>query len=94
MRISRTKVQPGDIKLTPEEVEASIVGRRRELASLIQAGLKVGADLSAREAGRRAFAEFMKLMPATEPPGRVAGPTSGQLMFAGAKRKRLRSATV
>jgi hypothetical protein len=94
MRISRTKVEPGSMKLTSDDVEASIAGRRRELAALIQAGLKVGADLSAREAGRRAFTEFMKLEPAAQPPGAVAVGTSGQLIFTAAKRKRIRSAAI
>jgi hypothetical protein len=94
MRISRAKIQkiePSDIKLVPEDAEQSLAGRRQELAALIQAALKVGADLSAREAGRRAFSEFMKLVPGTQAANSVAVAASGQVMFTGPKRKRIRA---
>jgi hypothetical protein len=94
MRISNPKIVSSDITLTPEDTEASLAGRRKELAALIQAALKVGSDLSAREAGRRAFAEFMKLVPNAQPANAVAVATSGQVMFTGAKRKKMRGAVV
>jgi hypothetical protein len=92
MRISRDKLLSDPIRLPPEEVETSIAGRKKELGALIQAALKVGADLAAREAGRRAFAEFVKLDRDLQPSTNVAVGASGQVMFAAPKRRKLRAA--
>jgi hypothetical protein len=94
MRISSPKIVASAITLPADSAEASMAGRRKELAALIQAALKVGSDLPAREAGRRAFAEFMKLMPGVQPANAVAVAASGQVMFTGAKRKKIRGAVV
>lgn len=88
MRISRTKVPTSDIALPPEGVETSLAARRRKLAGQIQAALKVGADLPAREAGRRAFSEFMKLLPELQPAPQLALASPAQVMFTAPKRKR------
>ena len=94
MRISNPKILASAITLAPEDAEASMLGRRKELAALIQAALKVGSDLPSREAGRRAFAEFMKLVPGVHPANAVAVAASGQVMFTSPKRKKLRGAIV
>jgi hypothetical protein len=94
MRISSPKIVSSAITLPADGAEASMAGRRKELAALIQAAQNVGADLPAREAGRRAFAEFMRLVPGTQPANAVAVAASGQVMFTGAKRKKMRSAVV
>lgn len=86
MRISNPKMVASAIAVPVPDAEASIAGRRKELAALIQAALKVGADLSTRDAGRRAFSEFMKLVPVA-PSAEVTA--SGQaVIFAEAKRKK------
>jgi hypothetical protein len=92
MRISRDKSLSDPIRLAPDEVQTSIVGRKKELAALIQAALKVGADLSARESGRRAFAEFIKLDRDLQPAPTVALAPSGQVLFAAPKRRKMRAA--
>ena len=92
MSISRDKSSPEPILLAPEEVQTSIEGRKRELGALIQAALKVGADLSAREAGRRAYAEFVKLDRDLQPAPAISVASSGQLIFAATKRRRVRPA--
>jgi hypothetical protein len=94
MRISNPKILSSDITLPVDDAEASMAGRRKELAALIQAALKVGSDLPSREAGRRAFAEFMKLVPGAQPANAVAVAASGQVMFTGPKRKKMRGAVV
>jgi hypothetical protein len=89
VRISRDKPLPDPIRLPPDEVQTSIEGRKRELGLLIQAALKVGADLAAREAGRRAYAEFVKLdRDLQQPSPTVPVADSGQLLFADVKRRR------
>jgi hypothetical protein len=90
MRISRDKHLADMIQLPPEEVATSISGRKKELAALIQAALKVGADLSAREAGRRAYAEFAKLDHDLQPVTNAPVAPSGQVMFTVPKRRRMR----
>ena len=92
MRISRDKSLSDPIRLPPGHIEASIEGRKRELGLLIQAALKVGADLAAREAGRRAYAEFVKLDRDLQPVPSVSGADSSQLLFADVKRRRVRAA--
>ncbi|MCB8880159.1 hypothetical protein ACELLULO517_07935 [Acidisoma cellulosilytica] len=92
MRISNPKIVSSAITLTPADADASMAGRRKELAALIQAALKVGSDLPSREAGRRAFAEFMKLVPGVQPANAIAVAASGQVLFTGAKRKKMRGA--
>jgi len=94
MRISTPKIVSSAITVAPEDAEASIAGRRKELAALIQAALKVGADLASREAGRRAFSEFMKLVPDSQPASGVELAASGQVMFTVPKRKKMRGAIV
>jgi hypothetical protein len=91
MSISRDKPPSEAIRLAPEEIQTSIVGRKKELGALIQAALKVGADLSAREAGRRAFAEFIKLDRDLQPATNIAVAASGQVLFAAPKRRKLRA---
>jgi hypothetical protein len=92
MSISRDKPMSDAIRLAPDEIQTSIVGRKKELGALIQAALKVGADLSAREAGRRAFAEFIKLDRDLQPAPTVALADTGQVLFAAPKRRKLRAA--
>jgi hypothetical protein len=94
MRISRDKLLSDPIQIAPEEVQSSIGGRKKELAALIQGALKVGADLSAREAGRRAFAEFVKLTPDLQPATGVSVAATGQVLFTATKRRRVRPAAV
>jgi len=91
MRISRDKAQMAAIELPPGDIEASLLSRKKELAVILQAALKVGADYPAREAGRRALAELMKLDPELQPPAVGIAP-SGQVMFAAQKRRRMRAA--
>jgi hypothetical protein len=91
MRISREKSLSDPIELPPPDLQTSIEGRKKELGALIQAALKVGADLSAREAGRRAYAEFVKLDRDLQPAPAVSVASSGQLIFAAAKRRRVRA---
>jgi hypothetical protein len=79
------------IRLTAQDIPASIEDRKKELGALIQAALKVGADLGAREAGRRAYAELAKLDKDLQPASAVAVASSGQLLFAAAKRRRARA---
>jgi hypothetical protein len=88
MRISRDKSLSDPIRLPPTEIPTSIEGRKRELGALIQAALKVGADLAAREAGRRAYAEFIKLDRDLQPTPTVSVASSGQLLFVETKRRR------
>lgn len=93
MRISRDKAQMAAIELPPGDIEASLLSRKKELAVILQAALKVGADYPAREAGRRALAELMKLDPELQPPAAGVGiAPSGQVMFAAQKRRRMRAA--
>lgn len=93
MRISRDKASVAGIELAPEEVEASLANRKRELAMIIQAALKVGADYPAREFGRKAVSELMKLDPDLQPaPGGATIAASGQVMFSAQKRRRMRAA--
>ena len=91
MRISRDKSLTDPIRLPPSDIQRSIEGRKKELGALIQAALKVGADLSAREAGRRAYAEFAKLDRDLQPTPSVTVATSGQLLFTDPKRRRVRA---
>ena len=91
MRISRDKSLAEPIGLPPGDIQRSIEGRKKELGALIQAALKVGADLSAREAGRRAYAEFAKLDRDLQPTPSVTVASSGQLLFADTKRRRVRA---
>lgn len=93
MRISRDKAQMAAIELPPGDLEASLLNRKKELAAVLQAALKVGADYPAREAGRRALAELMKLDPDLQPaPTGVGIAPTGQVMFAAQKRRRMRAA--
>jgi hypothetical protein len=92
MRISRDKRLSDPIQLAPDEVQTSIEGRKKELGALIQAALKVGSDLAAREAGRRAYAEFVKLDRDLQPAAPVSVAPSGQVLFAAPKRRRMRAA--
>jgi hypothetical protein len=66
-RLLRPKV-PG----SPNEAKIEI--RKRELAATVQKALKVGASLEAREAGRKAFSEFMKFV--TDPTHTEESPKS------------------
>ena len=91
MRISRDKSLSDPIRLAPHEIQTSIEGRKKELGVLIQAALKVGADLAAREAGRRAYAEFAKLDKDLQPAPNVSVAASGQLLFTETKRRRVRA---
>ncbi len=91
MRILREKRLSDPIQLPAEAVSLPTNGRKRELAALIQAALKVGADLSARDAGRRAFAELLKLDRDLQPAPAVTLAPAGQVMFAAPKRRRMRA---
>jgi hypothetical protein len=91
VRISRDKSLSEPIQLPAADIQASIEGRKKELGVLIQAALKVGADLAAREAGRRAYAEFVKLDKDLQPVTTVSVADSGQLLFAETKRRRVRT---
>ncbi len=90
MRISAVKSLSDPIRLPQEDIQTSIGGRKKELALIIQAALKVGADVAAREAGRRAYAEFVKLDPDLKPASSVPVAPSGQLLFVESKRRRTR----
>jgi hypothetical protein len=90
MRISRDKLLPDPIRLSQGNIQLTIEGRKKELGALIQAALKVGADLAAREAGRRAYAEFVKLDRDLQPGPVVPVTSSGELLFAETKRRRAR----
>lgn len=93
MRITRDKAQMTGIELPVADIEASLLNRKKELAAIIQAALKVGADYPARESGRKAFAELLKLEPELQPNGGNVGiAASGQVMFAAPKRRRMRAA--
>lgn len=92
MRISRDKAAVSGIELTTEAVEPPPACRKRELAAVIQAALKVGADYSAREAGRRAFAELMKLDNDLQPGSALPMASAEAVIFAQPKRRRLRPA--
>lgn len=93
MRITRDKAQMTGIELPVAEMENSLLSRKKELAAIIQAALKVGADYPARESGRKALAELMKLDPDLQPNGGTMGiAASGQVMFAAPKRRRMRAA--
>ncbi len=91
MRISRDKSLSDPIRLSSANTPTAIESRKKELGLLIQAALKVGADLAAREAGRRAFAEFVKLDRDLQPAPAVTVASSGQLLFAEIKRRRPRA---
>ena len=91
MRISRDKSLSDPIRLSSTTIQTSVESRKRELGLLIQAALKVGADLAAREAGRRAYAEFVKLDRDLQPVPVVSVASSGQLLFAETKRRRGRA---
>ncbi len=90
MRISRDKSVSEPIRLPSDSIQTSIEGRKKELGALIQAALKVGADLAAREAGRRAYVEFVKLDRDLQPAQSVTVEDSGQVVFADVKRRRAR----
>lgn len=91
MRISRDKRLSDTIELPARDIQASIDGRKRELGALIQAALKVGSDLSAREAGRRAFAELVKLDRDLQAVATVPMAAAPQVIFATPpKRRRMR----
>ena len=90
MRISRDKALSAAIELPPEHIQSSIEGRKKELGLLIQSALKVGADLAAREAGRRAYAELAKLDRDLQPAPQVSVTSSGQLLITETKRRRVR----
>ena len=90
MRISRDKGLSAAIELPPEHIQSSIEGRKKELGLLIQSALKVGADLAAREAGRRAYAELAKLDRDLQPAPQVSVTSSGQLLITETKRRRVR----
>ncbi|HTI02861.1 MAG TPA: hypothetical protein VL752_18080 [Acidisoma sp.] len=93
MRISRDKAQVANIELAADEIEASLHNRRKELTAIIQAALKVGADYPARESGRKALAELMKMEPDLQPnPSGVGIAASGHVMFTAPKRRRMRAA--
>jgi hypothetical protein len=91
VRISRDKLLADPITLPLQDVQTSIQGRKRELSALIQSALKVGADLAAREAGRRAYSEFIKLDRDLQPAPAATVASSGELIFAATKRRRLRA---
>jgi hypothetical protein len=91
MRITRGKAPDGEIELPPETLASALVSRKRELAAIVQGALKVGADYSTREAGRRALAELVKLDPELQP-GALPMATAGAMVFTPSKRRRLRSA--
>jgi hypothetical protein len=91
VRISRERSLAEPIRLSQDHIQTSIEGRKRELGLLIQSALKVGADLSAREAGRRAYVEFAKLDRDLQPAPTVSVANSGQLVFADVKRRRGRA---
>ena len=61
MRISKEKSLDRPIGIMPPLITPSVAARKKELIALVQAGLRVGADLSARETGRRALSEYVKL---------------------------------
>jgi hypothetical protein len=93
MRISTDKAQLAGIETAAEEIEASLHNRRKELTALIQVALKVGADYPARESGRKALVELIKMEPDLQPnPASVGIAASGQVMFATPKRRRMRAA--
>ena len=89
MRIGREKPLSDSIHIFSKDVADSSINRKLELAAMIQAALKVGADLGARELGRKAFAEFLKLEKMAFPKG-VTASASGEMLFAYAKPSRRR----
>lgn len=92
MRISRDKAALTGIELPAVNIEAALLSRKKELAAAIQAALKVGADYPARETGRKALTELMKLEPELQPgPGGLALGAAGQVMFTAPKRRRMRA---
>ena len=92
MSISRGKSLSDPIRLPQGDIQTSIESRKKELGLLIQAALKVGADLAAREAGRRAYAELVKLDRDLQSASNVTVASSGQLLFSETKRRRARAA--
>jgi len=61
MRISKEKTIGPPIGIMPPLIAQSVAARKKELFFLIQSALRVGADFSAREAGRKALSEYVKL---------------------------------
>jgi hypothetical protein len=80
------------IRFPTEPIPTSVEDRKKELGTLIQSALKVGANLAAREAGRRAYAELVKLDKDLQTTPAVSVANSGQLVFATPKRRRERVA--
>jgi hypothetical protein len=60
MKIFRTRRELRRLPVAETKTEAE--ARITELAVAVQSALKVGAAVEAREAGRRAFAELMKIL--------------------------------
>ena len=77
------------------KLEEVVVTAQRRTESLQRVPIAVtavsGADLAARESGRRAFAEFVKLDRDLQPAPNVTVANSGQLLFANTKRRRVRA---
>jgi hypothetical protein len=88
MRIPRDTSLSEPIRLTTQAIPTRIAERKKELGALIQAALKVGADLGAREAGRRAYAELAKIDRDLQPAPAASVATSGQMLYAATKRSR------
>jgi hypothetical protein len=84
MRISKEKfvVNPASV------MQPMIMDRRKELIAAVQAALKVGAGLGAREAGRRAFSEFLKLGKDGAATDGLSDAAAAQIVFASPSRRR------
>jgi hypothetical protein len=94
MRLFRSKIVIDDGQPTPtvllENGASTIEGRKKQLEAVIQAALRVGADLAAREAGRRAFAGYLKLDKQICRVTRPAVSADEPMLFAYSKRRRTR----
>jgi hypothetical protein len=88
VRISKEKIASPSIGIMQPLIQPSAAARKKELLCVIQSALRVGADLSAREAGRKAFSEYVKLDTGSD--GATA-PAPEQILFTREKRRKDRA---
>jgi hypothetical protein len=88
VRISKDKTDSLSIGIMKPLIQPAAALRKKELLCVIQSALRVGADLSAREAGRKAFSEFMKLETGSD--GATAAAPE-QILFTREKRRKDRA---
>jgi hypothetical protein len=87
VRISKDKTDSLSIGIMKPLIQPAAAPRKKELLCVIQSALRVGADLSAREAGRKAFSEYVKLEMGDSAPASPPAP----ILFSRERRRKTRA---